>query len=505
MILEKEKTEMVEVDKITTPRFTDRWVWTTIREIEVFLGSGITPKGGRNVYVSHGIPFIRSQNVYARGLQFNDIAYITPEIHKKMARTKVQPGDVLLNITGASIGRSTYVPHYLTDANVNQHVCIIRPCKGIIPDFITKFFNSTFGQDQIFENQIGVTRQGLNFEQVRNLSIPLPPLSEQHRIVARIEELFTMLDAGIEALKKVKVQVKRYRQAVLKYAFEGKLTRDWREANKDEFKAILLLQEKENNGKTQDKFEDIQSMDSSEALYLPEEWIWTRVELVSDSIQYGTSEKAKPEPPGIPVIRMGNIQDGKLVFNNLKYISEDEHSIKQYILNAGNVLFNRTNSAELVGKTAVYKDLHPKAVFASYLIRVSVNRQYYDPDLLSMYINSYFGRRYINSVLTQQVGQANVNGTKLSNMPIPFLPLSEQKQIVKEIERHFSIADEVEKLVDHSLKQSERLRQSILKRAFEGKLVPQDPNDEPAEKLLERIKVERESSGTVNKQKKKSK
>jgi type I restriction enzyme S subunit len=177
--------------------------------------------------------------------------------------------------------------------------------------------------------------------------------------------------------------------------------------------------------------------------------------------------------------------------DELKYFPQGWRELGDFILREGDVLFNRTNSADLVGKTAVYKSFHPRAVFASYLIRVRVNKAYYSADMLSFFINSLYGRRYIASVVSQQVGQANVNGTKLSLMPIPVPPSIEQDQLVAEIERRFSIADQVERTVDHSLKQAERLRQSILKRAFEGKLVPQDPRDEPAEKLLERIKAER--------------
>jgi len=134
-----------------------------------------------------------------------------------------------------------------------------------------------------------------------------------------------------------------------------------------------------------------------------------------------------------------------------------------------------------------------------------VNKNAYSPDLLSAFINSFYGRQYIASVVSQQVGQANVNGTKLSSMSIPLPPLTEQHRIVAEIERRLSVADEIEKTTDQSLKHAERLRQSILKKAFEGKLVPQDPDDEPASVLLERIKAEKAKRGADKKTKNKRK
>jgi type I restriction enzyme S subunit len=175
----------------------------------------------------------------------------------------------------------------------------------------------------------------------------------------------------------------------------------------------------------------------------------------------------------------------------LKYLPSTYPLIGELLLQDGDILFNRTNSSELVGKVAKYNNSQPRAIFASYLIRIKPNRDAYDPDFMTYFINSFYGRQYINSVVTQQVGQANVNGTKLAMMPVPFCALAEQQKIVEGIESCFSVADEIDATIEVSLKQSERLRQSILKQAFEGKLVPHDPEDEPADKLLERIKAEK--------------
>jgi len=349
--------------------------------------------------------------------------------------------------------------------------------------------------DENFWIRSGSAQPFVKVKDSLNLPFLVPPLDEQHRIAAKIEELFTKLDAGVEALRKVKAQLKRYRQAVLKHAFEGKLTQEWREAHKGELEpaSVLLERIKEERKKTLGKkFKELPPVDTSTLPEPPEGWVWTRVREISEFIQYGTSEKARNDPSGIPVVRMGDIQDGKLVFQNLKYFPADWPAQDDFVLQDGDVLFNRTNSAELVGKTAVYRSAHPRSVFASYLIRVRVNTEAYNPDILALFINSYYGRRYITSVASQQVGQANVNGTKLSLMPISLPSLPEQSKMVEEIERCLSVADQVEKTAEQSLKQGDRFRQSILKRAFEGKLVPQDPTDEPVSVLLERIKAEKE-------------
>ena len=185
---------------------------------------------------------------------------------------------------------------------------------------------------------------------------------------------------------------------------------------------------------------------------------------------------------------MGNIRDGDLDLSDLKYLSDENVDVQKTLLEHGDLLFNRTNSAELVGKCAVFKGTPPRACFASYLIRVSFGRVL--PELACVYVNSEHGRRYISQVRSQQVGQANVNGTKLAAMPIPLPPLAEQHRIVAEVERRLSVIQQTEAAVEANLKRADRLRQSILKQAFSGKLVPQDPDDEPASVLLERIRAE---------------
>ncbi|NLE90006.1 MAG: restriction endonuclease subunit S, partial [Dehalococcoidales bacterium] len=329
-------------------------------------------------------------------------------------------------------------------------------------------------------------------EELARFALPLPPLPEQHRIVSKLEELFSRLDAGVEALNAIKLQLKRYRQAVLKAAFEGKLTAEWREAHKGELEpASVLLENIKLERKKSGKYKELPPLDTSNLPELPEGWGWTRVGELGSLIQYGTSDKANEDSRGIPIIRMGNIQDGKLVLDNLKYMPYDYPELNDFLLHDGDILFNRTNSAELVGKSAVYNSSCPKAIFASYLIRIKLKAENYLPEILSNYINSCYGRAYIGSVVSQQVGQANVNGTKLSLMPVPLFPLDEQKKVYEIINLCFSLADKIEEVLQRCLKQSDRLRQSILKTAFEGKLVPQDPSDEPAELLLERIKAER--------------
>ena len=317
--------------------------------------------------------------------------------------------------------------------------------------------------------------------------IPIPPLSEQHRIVAKIDSFFSELDNGVALLKNIKAQLAIYRQAVLKLAFEGKLTIKWRkinvvEVNKIVIKNIMTTRKMEN---CKDKYKDI---DPEFSLYdLPKEWKWVSIGYISKGVEYGTSAKSNKNGK-VVVLRMGNIQNGTFVYDDLAYTS-NKKEIEKYKLNENDVLFNRTNSPELVGKTAIYTGSVP-SIFAGYLIRLN-QISYIDAKYLTYYLNSPHSKKCGKIAKTDGVNQSNINGTKLSTYPFPLCSKPEQLAIVSAIEYRLSVCDKLEQTIDDTLALSASLRQSILKKAFEGQLVPQDPNDEPAEKLLERIKAEK--------------
>jgi len=224
------------------------WSVKTIGELETFIGSGITPKGGSTVYVNEGVPFIRSQNVYASGLVLDDVAYVTEAMHAAMSRTHLKPSDILLNITGASIGRSSVVPETFTIGNVNQHVCIIRLQPEALPKYVSMFLNSPAGQDLIFGTQVGMTRQGLNYNQLRAFSIPLPPPEEQQEIISRVEALITFASTIEDHLRKAQKQLDKLPQSILSKAFRGELVP---QDPDDEPASVLLERIKAEKSKTE--------------------------------------------------------------------------------------------------------------------------------------------------------------------------------------------------------------------------------------------------------------
>ncbi|MGA8118988.1 restriction endonuclease subunit S [Rouxiella badensis] len=178
------------------------WAFVRLGQITNKIGSGSTPRGGRDVYVKKGIPFLRSQNVWNDGLHLDDIACITPEEHERMSGTAVLGNDVLLNITGASLGRCTLVPSEFGEANVSQHVTIIRLTDPQLCEYLHICILSPYTQSMIWERQVGMAREGLSKKVLEQFEIPLPPIAEQHRIVALVKELMRFCDVMERQLKR---------------------------------------------------------------------------------------------------------------------------------------------------------------------------------------------------------------------------------------------------------------------------------------------------------------
>lgn len=355
---------------------------------------------------------------------------------------------------------------------VNNHAHVLSEVEGASISYLMNYLNQFNYQG--YAN--GTTRLKLTRSAMDEIPVRLAPTAEQERIVTAIEEAFSKLDAGEAGLRTVRQLLKRMRDAILTAAVTGRLVPQ----DPTETPAAKLLAD----------LGERPNPDLSDPL--PSGWEWCQLQAVSVLQEYGLSLKAHEtrNASDVPMLRMGNLQGGAIAASNLKFVSASHEEVQARRLQAGDLLFNRTNSAELVGKSAVYFGIPADATFASYLIRVRLAPGVV-PSWCAAAINSQHGRRYIDSVAVQQVGQANVNGTKLKQFPIPLPPMEEQRRIVAEVERQLSFVEACERAVDVGLARSAGLRRSVLKAAFEGRLVPQDPSDEPASVLLDRIRAER--------------
>lgn len=217
--------KLTPTEILSLPEIPKNWKWIKIGEFEQLIASGSTPKGGKNIYPHEGIFFLRSQNIYPNKLELDNVVYIDEITHNKMKRTQLKEKDVLLNITGASIGRSAFIPEHHPTANVNQHVCIIRSFTlKINYKFLSTYLNSPNAQKIIGEINSGATREALNLDQIRNFPFPLLSLEEQEEIINLIESKLSLIDNLQSNVTNKLVSLKLLNKSILKKAFEGKLT-----------------------------------------------------------------------------------------------------------------------------------------------------------------------------------------------------------------------------------------------------------------------------------------
>ncbi|HLP92215.1 MAG TPA: restriction endonuclease subunit S [Nostocaceae cyanobacterium] len=293
---------------------------------------------------------------------------------------------------------------------------------------------------------------GLNRKDAYQIKINLPPLKEQKRIADKLDNLLMRVDTCRKRLNSIPLILKHFRQAVLTAATSGQLTEEWR---------------------------DTQGINKTTN--------WVSLGDVASEFSYGSSAKSSASG-SVPVLRMGNIQEGKLDWSNLVFTS-DIKEIEKYQLFTGDVLFNRTNSPELVGKTAVYKGERP-AIFAGYLIRIRCSADLI-PDYLSYCLNSPAGRDYCRRVKSDAISQSNINAKKLAAFEFELPSIEEQAEIIRRTEILFDFADCLEARYKAAYVQVERLVPALLDKAFRGELITQNPNDEPASVLLDKIRTQR--------------
>ena len=398
---------------------------------------------------------------------------------------EVREGDILITCAGprARCGISCLVTKTRPRLMISGKMYRFRaPERYINPHYIAFYLQSAAARSAIDRMKTGISDSGLNLthDRFRRLQIPIAPSEEQDRIVAAIEEQFSRLDAGTAALERVRQNLKRMRASVLQAAVTGRLVPQSGDPAAAAWLVKQLHHDAAANGRRKTVVPAVQYLDP-----IPDTWQVVALADMAQSIDYGTSEKTHAEAKGIPVLRMGNLGWGTIAYNDLKFLPR-ERLDSRLLLQHGDLLFNRTNSAELVGKTAIFHGYPKDIAFASYLIRVqplpSANLEW-----ANIVLNSAIGRRYIASVRIQQVGQANVNGTKLAATPIPLPSAEEQSRIITECERLFSMIDMLEDAAVAAIDRGEYLRSSVLATAFAGNLVAQDPSDKPASVLLELI------------------
>lgn len=437
----------------------------------------------------------------------------------KKGYTSFLSGDVIMaKITPCmENGKTTIVPE------VAGQVCfgstefhVVRPDDGVQPRWIAQFLLQheirRIAQRQM-TGAVGQMRVPAAF--LETVRIPLAPSAEQSRIADVLDELLSDLDAGMAAIERVREKLRLYRASVLKAAVEGALTAEWRARHPDtepasEFLKRILVErrccweeeqirmfrekgrEPPKNWKA--KYKEPVVPNTSSLPSLPKEWCWVTLSQLAWASGYGTSEKCTENNKGLAVLRIPNIIGGRLDLTDLKFAPPDYSEREENLIHIGDLLVVRTNgSRNLIGRGAVVQEQQSALLsFASYLIRLRLIPNAPLLRWVSLIWDTYHVRRWIETHAATSAGQYNISLGVLDGLAVPLPPLDEQEGIVEAVDDQLSVIDHLEVDLDDKRKSAQALRQSILRHAFTGQLVPQDLNDEPASELLKRIVVERE-------------
>ena len=441
----------------------------------------------------------------------------------------VAPGDVLISRINPRLNRTWVVGKKRDHVQIASVEWIVFPqSEALNSRFFAVLLSDARIRDFLAANASGV---GGSLTRARpelfdRMQVPVPPLNEQRRIVDRIEALFDEIDRGVESLRAAKRAIGLYRQSLLKSAFEGHLTADWRaknpdklespgallaridEAREEHYRASLKdwerrLAEWRAHGKSDRRPSKprktkppsmLGAEESGRTNSLPDGWMMLTAESVG-TIQLGRQRSPKNRSKDFPTkyVRAANITEQGLALDDLLDMEFLPHELDAYRLEQGDLLLaEASGSASQVGKAAIWADQVPNCCFQNTVIRHRPHCREFAPFLLWLYRNFY-----VNGTFSRVAGGVGINhlsASRFAQIPLPICSPAEQAEVVRTLDEHLERADSLDAEIDANLTRAEALRQSILKQAFSGKLVPQDPNDEPAQALLARIRARREGS-----------
>ena len=469
----------------------------------------------------------KNEQDYAILVRFTDFTknwggkfvYVDKHAYDFLSKSYLEPGDVVIANVGDP-GRVFRVPDLGQPMTIAPNSVLVRPIDQVKKGFIFYFIMSPWGQDLISQIVTGTAQKKFNKTGLRALYIPIAPFNEQKRIVAEIEKQFSRLDEAVENLKRVKANLKRYKASVLKNAVEGKLTELWRDEHSDVEPASKLLEhilterrkkwegvelakmkargKEPKDDKWKKKYKEPNLPKSNDLPSIPMQWEWANPQILAAHEDnaicagpFGTIFKAKDfRPEGIPIIFLRHVSPGKYLTHKPGFMDTKkwDELFRPYSVYGGELLV--TKLGEPPGVCAMYPSNIGPAMVTPDVIKMKVDNDFSFSTYLMHYFNSQVSKNFATG-LAFGTTRLRLTLPIFKNLPVPLPPLREQELIVSEIEKRLSIAEELETEIEINIQRAERLRQSVLKSAFSGKLVPHKMSDEPASTLLERIKQER--------------
>ncbi len=415
------------------------WDCVKIKHFTYKVGSGVTPTGGSENYPDEGILFIRSQNVHFDGLKLDDAAFIYEETHNEMSKTAIKYDDVLLNITGASIGRCCVFKEVKTPANVNQHVCILRPTKSLCPDWLSSVLGSKVGQNQIWMSHNGSSREGLNFADLKAFSIPLPPKDEQITIANFLDEKTAHIDGLIEKKRKLLKLLAERRAAIITNAVTKGL-----------------------NPKAPMKDSGIDWLGQ-----IPEHWKLKKVTHVTTMIGSGTTPKSDNpeyyENGTVNWLVTGDLNDGTVSQTSNKVTDKAifaHSSLKLYP--KGSLLIAMYGAT--IGKLGILKT-------ETTVNQATCVMSFDDKNSVDFWFNVFLANRNYIISLGYGGGQPNISRDVIKSFRFP-CPNSkeEQLEIVEYLLAENDRLDQIEKTVSKIIDKLQEYRSALITEAVTGKI-----------------------------------
>ncbi|WP_347018781.1 hypothetical protein [Acinetobacter calcoaceticus] len=388
---------------------------------------------------------------------------------------------------------------------------------------INNLLDAKFAYYQLLNTKIEDRGYSRHYQYLRKSKFSLAPFNEQIRITEKIDELFSELDNGIQELETAKKKIELYRQSLLKSAVVGELSKEWRETQTvvsetgEQLLARILKERRErwkqeklkefaDKGKNpqkdwQDKYPEPVQPDTENLPQLPEGWVWASLDMIGEivsGVAKGT-KRATPVPMReVPYLRVANVQRGYLDLSEIKTILATEKDIEQLTLKEGDILFNEGGDRDKLGRGWIWKSEIEECIHQNHVFRCRLYDPNFVPELISYHGNT-FGKLWFERAGKQTTNLASINMGILKRFPVPVIPVLEQKFIFDYIQSNLDMVDTQLEQNSELIKNCSRQRTNILNQAFKGKLVPQDPNDEHAQVLLERIQQQREAEALVKK------
>ena len=481
------------------------WEQVLAQDICSKVQSGSTPKG--KPFTETGeVPYLKVYNIVDQEIDFDyRPQFISKEIHKeKLTRSIVLSNDVLMNIVGPPLGKVALVTEQYPEWNINQALVLFRPQKGLLNFYLYYYLvGGQFIREILAETKGSVGQVNISLTQCRNCPIPLPPLNEQHRIVAKIEALTTRSRKARAALDAIPPLLDQFRQSVLAAAFRGDLTADWRAQNPDVEPAEKLLEHVFKLPKGYKRLrkqlgKGFINREGCSFIQLPDTWKYASIdELYKANIivdyadgNHGSlyPRKSEFEEQGVIYITASQVMDGGVDFNSCSYLNHEK--AKQLVkgwARGGDVLL--THNAT-VGRTAIVPDEVGDFLLGTSVTFYRTHVEGLNSRYLYYALSSHVWQQQLHAVM-QQTTRNQVSIQKQAFFLVPIPPIEEQLVIVEKIDSFLERLTPLESLFQTETVRYDQLDQSILAKAFRGELVPQDSNDESASVLLERIRTER--------------